>query len=146
MQQACILTINISNSILEVNNITLGINNRVFAIMVYNFATITHRLEYDPSDNTFHDNREVHVKVPGFGDTSSVEYLSPGLIDTFEYFHKTVEYFVDRGYKRGETIRAAPYDWRLAAGTNAWCSSISGKGFPHEKAKHGCRYLARNYT
>eukprot|EP00731_Ephydatia_muelleri_P034178 Em0049g25a len=26
-----------------------------------------------------------------------------------------VEYFVDRGYQRGKSIRAAPYDWRLAA-------------------------------
>ena len=74
-------------------------------------------MEYDPSDNTFHDYPGVHIKVPGFGDTSSVEYLNPGFIDSFEYFHKTVKYFVDRGYKRGETIRAAPYDWRLAAGT-----------------------------
>ena len=32
------------------------------------------------------------------------------------YLHEAVEYFVDRGYKRGKTIRAAPYDWRLAAG------------------------------
>ena len=59
----------------------------------------------------------MNIKVPGFGDTSSVEYLNPGLLkDTIEYFHDMVEYFVDRGYKRGKTIRAAPYDWRLAAG------------------------------
>ena len=45
-----------------------------------------------------------------------MEYLNPGLIDTIQYFHKTVDYFIDRGYKRGKTIRAAPYDWRLAAG------------------------------
>ena len=45
-----------------------------------------------------------------------MEYLNPGLIDTIEYFHKIVDYFVDREYKRGKTIRAAPYDWRLAAG------------------------------
>ena len=74
-------------------------------------------MEYDPSDNTFHDNPKVHIKVPGFGDTLSVEYLNPGWIDTIEYYHEMVEYFVDRGYKRGESIRAAPYDWRLAAGT-----------------------------
>ena len=27
-----------------------------------------------------------------------------------------VEYFVQRGYKADVNIRAAPYDWRLAAG------------------------------
>ena len=78
---------------------------------------ISYRLVYDPTTNSFHDNAKVNIKVPGFGDTSSVEYLNPGLIDTVEYFHDMVEYFVDRGYKRGQTIRAAPYDWRLAAGT-----------------------------
>eukprot|EP00731_Ephydatia_muelleri_P033295 Em0027g43a len=30
-------------------------------------------------------------------------------------FGDTFEYFVDRGYQRGKSIRAAPYDWRLAA-------------------------------
>ena len=52
------------------------------------------------------------IQVPGFGDTRSVEYsLFPIL-----YFHKFVEYFTQRGYVRGKSIRAAPYDWRLAAG------------------------------
>ncbi len=52
--------------------------------------------------------------MPGFGDTGSVEFLDEfGIIPTF---HELVEYFVDRGYVRGESIRAAPYDWRLAAG------------------------------
>ena len=77
---------------------------------------MAYRLVYNPKTNSFHDNKKVKIKVPGFGKTSSVEYLNPGLINTFQYFHKTVDYFVDRGYKRGKTIRAAPYDWRLAAG------------------------------
>ena len=59
----------------------------------------------------------MEIRVPGFGGTSSVEYLDPGIMkNILPYFHDTVKYFVDRGYKRGETIRGAPYDWRLAAG------------------------------
>ena len=48
-----------------------------------------------------------------------MEYLNSAEIDKFKYdaFYTTVQYFVDRGYQRGKTIRAAPYDWRLAAGT-----------------------------
>lgn len=57
----------------------------------------------------------ITVTVPGFGDTNTVERLSTGLI-TFPYLEKFVEYFVERGYKRGRNIRAAPYDWRLAPG------------------------------
>ena len=62
-----------------------------------------------------YSNRDgVTIKVPGFGDTQTIEY-----IDTDDYipsYHDFVQYFVDRGYVRGKNIRAAPYDWRLAAG------------------------------
>ena len=48
-----------------------------------------------------------------------MEYLDAdlsGLIPKFPYFNEFVEYFVNREYERGKTIRAAPYDWRLAPG------------------------------
>ena len=45
-----------------------------------------------------------------------MEHLDVDSFADFLYFHDFVEYFVDRGYERGKTIRAAPYDWRLAAG------------------------------
>ncbi len=48
--------------------------------------------------------------VPDFGGTSAFEF-----INIFPLFYEMVEYFVDRGYKRGKSIRGAPYDWRLAA-------------------------------
>ena len=74
------------------------------------------RLKYDVSTNSYYNNSHVKIHVPGFGKTSGVEYLDPGLIDLIPYMHDMVEYFVDRGYVRGKSIRAAPYDWRLAAG------------------------------
>ena len=60
----------------------------------------------------------MRIHVPGFGKTNGVEYLNTGWIDFIPYFHDMVEYFVDRGYARGKSIRAAPYDWRLAAGVS----------------------------
>ena len=54
------------------------------------------------------------IDVPGFGGTEAVEYM--GRSNTYPYLTTFVEYFVDRGYVRGKSIRAAPYDWRLAAG------------------------------
>jgi len=57
--------------------------------------------------------------VPGFGDTNTVEFLdTPPASPVFNAF---VNYFVARGYERGNTIRAAPYDWRLAAGSARVC-------------------------
>ncbi len=79
-------------------------------------ASCFSRLLYDASTNSFHNNTNVKIHVPGFGDTNGVEYMSTGLVNLAPYFHKAVVYFVERGYERGKTIRAAPYDWRLAAG------------------------------
>ena len=78
-------------------------------------VTITHcRFLYNSTDDTYSNNTGVEVRVPGFGDTRTVEFLdySPPI----PYFNTFVDYFVARGYERGSTIRAAPYDWRLAGG------------------------------
>ena len=82
------------------------------------------RLKYDASTNSYYNNSQVKIHVPGFGKTSGVEYLDPGWIDLIPYFHDMVEYFVDRGYVRGKSIRAAPYDWRLAAGMYACTHTV----------------------
>ena len=77
---------------------------------------VPNRLKYDASSNSYRNNSQVRIHVPGFGKTSGVEYLNTGWIDFLPYFHDMVEYFVDRGYVRGKSICSAPYDWRLAAG------------------------------
>ena len=72
-------------------------------------------LEYDKLNNRYSNADGVDIEVPGFGQTDTVEYIDDlGLLGIF---HNFVEFFVARGYVRGESIRAAPYDWRLAAGT-----------------------------
>lgn len=58
----------------------------------------------------------MNIKVPGFGNTDTVEDLSATGLLNLPYFHQLVDYFVERGYERGKDIRAAPYDWRLAPG------------------------------
>ena len=79
---------------------------------------MSHRLLYDTDTDSFHNNEDVELRAPDFGGTFAIEYLNSAEIDKFKYdaFYTTVQYFVDRGYERGKTIRAAPYDWRLAAG------------------------------
>ena len=62
------------------------------------------------------DSDDIDVRVPGFGNTRTVEQLSQtGLFD-IPYLDVFVSYFVERGYERGVSIRAAPYDWRLGPG------------------------------
>ena len=80
-------------------------------------------LEYNEATNTYKDKTGTEIKVSGFGETCKVEYLASNPVETSctfqlpvgNYFHTFVDYFVARGYQRDKNIRAAPYDWRLAA-------------------------------
>lgn len=76
-------------------------------------------LQYDRNTGQYSSSSDlITVEVPGFGETSTVENLSgeflTSLIPLLDYFRDFVDYFVARGYERGTSIRAAPYDWRLA--------------------------------
>lgn len=80
---------------------------------------ITYRLSYDRNTGQYSSiNNRITVEVPGFGDTETVERLSGSFITgpLLGYFDGFVDYFVKRGYERGKSIRAAPYDWRLGPG------------------------------
>ncbi len=72
------------------------------------------RLEYNSRTNIYTNSPGVEVRVPGFGETETVEFLDTD--KTMESFYTFVEYFVAKGYERGKSIRAAPYDWRFGPG------------------------------
>jgi len=66
----------------------------------------------------------VETRVPGWGDTDSVEYLDPSwsawlLGDAGNYLHGLVTGLVTAGYTRGRDLRAAPYDFRFAPHSQA---------------------------
>ena len=90
------------------------------AILPVYACLIVYRLKYTTKTNTFTNPPEVVVEAKGFGGTRNVEYLDvdfDGAFPIIGEFHIFVEYFVNHlGYKIGKDIRAAPYDWRLAAG------------------------------
>ncbi|KAK3859909.1 hypothetical protein Pcinc_034009 [Petrolisthes cinctipes] len=64
----------------------------------------------------------VETRVPGFGNTTTVETLNPELTSfiSFRYLADMVEALVHTlGYQRGHTVRAAPYDFRKAPNEQA---------------------------
>ncbi|XP_062965189.1 phosphatidylcholine-sterol acyltransferase isoform X1 [Cynocephalus volans] len=97
------------------------------------------RVVYNRSSGRVSNAPGVQIRVPGFGKTYSVEYLDshklagvcPGgkgrgsrlwwdvarapnaATSPTGYMHTLVQNLVNNGYVRDETVRAAPYDWRL---------------------------------
>ncbi|CAC5396696.1 LYPLA3 [Mytilus coruscus] len=65
----------------------------------------------------------VQTKIPGWGDTKTVEWLDPEhvadiLTDGWKstsYFSSIVNAMVEWGYERNVSVRGAPYDFRKAA-------------------------------
>ena len=84
----------------------------------YYFCYCYYSLHYDSATKKYRNTEGVQIETRNFGGTDSVEYLDPStkFFGTTNYFHDLVKHFVGKGYKRGETIRGAPFDWRLAPG------------------------------
>ena len=73
------------------------------------------RLIYDNKTRTTRNNDGVEMKIPDFGNTTSVEYLDVGRSSYALYFGNIVDALVEMGYERKKSIFAAPYDFRKAA-------------------------------
>jgi len=77
------------------------------------------KLVYKKTARTCSNVEGVFTRVPGWGDTSSMEYVDPSwsawaIGDAGNYLHDMVEFLVKQGYTRGSNLRGAPYDFRFA--------------------------------
>ncbi|KAH7978334.1 hypothetical protein HPB49_005204 [Dermacentor silvarum] len=75
------------------------------------------RLVYDNKTRTTRPPDGVHIRVPGFGNTTTVEWLDPSQVSPTAYFTRIVEELVAHGYQRGIDVLGAPYDFRKAPST-----------------------------
>jgi pimeloyl-ACP methyl ester carboxylesterase len=72
------------------------------------------QLDFDEEMGTYSNATGVQVRVPGFGNTTTVEHLSPSLPSKSGYMDQLTAFLVAKaGLVRGTTVRAAPYDFRL---------------------------------
>ncbi|XP_038596694.1 phospholipase A2 group XV isoform X1 [Tachyglossus aculeatus] len=76
------------------------------------------RLIYNKTTRATQFPDGVDVKVPGFGQTFSLEFLDPSKRSVGMYFFNLVESLADWGYRRNGDVRGAPYDWRRAPNEN----------------------------
>lgn len=72
------------------------------------------KLVYDNKTRTTCNSNGVETRVPGLGNTTTVEYVDPSRVPVSGYFNNMVSQMVAFGYERGITIRGAPYDFRKA--------------------------------
>ncbi|GAU96520.1 hypothetical protein RvY_07951 [Ramazzottius varieornatus] len=72
------------------------------------------RLVYNNETGRSEDAPGVEVRVRGFGNSTSVEYLDTSRISLSKYFADIAAYLVAKGYQRDVSIRGAPYDFRKA--------------------------------
>jgi lysophospholipase-3 len=70
-------------------------------------------LDYDNTTKHTLDRPGVDIKIEGFGETDTVEYLDPSRYSATGYYSVIVDALVKKyGHKRGKSIRGVPYDWR----------------------------------
>ncbi len=79
------------------------------------------KLVYDNVTHTTRNNDGVDVRVPGFGNSSSVEYLDPSMNSVSVYFAKVAQKLLLLGYERDVNLHGAPYDFRKAASRIGAC-------------------------
>lgn len=72
------------------------------------------RLLYDNVTRTTRNAPGVETRIPGFGNSSTVEWLDPSMRSPTGYFKDIVTAMIPLGYERGVTVRGAPYDFRKA--------------------------------
>jgi lysophospholipase III len=70
------------------------------------------RLVYDNVTRTTSNSPGVDIRVPGFGNTSTVEWLDPSQVSPGAYFKDIVDLLQKSGYQRNVDVRGAPYDFR----------------------------------
>lgn len=85
------------------------------------------RLVYNSTTRTTSNSPGVLTRVPGFGNSSTVEWLDPTERSPTKYFYNIAETLVVKlNYTRGKDLHGAPYDFRKGP-SNAMGEAVERK-------------------
>ncbi|KAK5971330.1 Phosphatidylcholine-sterol acyltransferase [Trichostrongylus colubriformis] len=90
----------------------LWLNLELFTPLVIDCWVDNMMLVFNSTSGMSSDMPGVDIRIPGFGGTSTVEWLDPSKASQGLYFYTIVDMMVSWGYKRGKNIIGAPFDWR----------------------------------
>ncbi|XP_071174649.1 lysosomal phospholipase A and acyltransferase-like [Mytilus edulis] len=93
---------------------SLWLNLDQLAPFIIDCFTDNMKLLYDREKHVTRNPPGVETKIPGWGDTRTVEWLDPSQCSLPYYFSSIVNAMVKWGYKRKVSVRGAPYDFRKA--------------------------------
>lgn len=94
---------------------SLWLNLELLVPLVIDCFVDNMRLEYNNVTRLTRNSPGVETRVPGFGNSSTVEWLDPSEASPGAYFHNIAEMFVAKlGYRRGVDLHGIPYDFRKA--------------------------------
>ncbi|VDP28772.1 unnamed protein product, partial [Soboliphyme baturini] len=97
---------------------TLWMNLEIVLPIVIDCWIDNMRLVYNETTHTTMNSPGVSIRIPGWGDTATVEWIDPSRISLGNYFVSLVETLVSLGYERNVSVRGAPYDFRKAPNDN----------------------------
>ncbi|CAF5010862.1 unnamed protein product, partial [Rotaria sp. Silwood1] len=70
------------------------------------------RLTYNSTTKKTSNLEGIDIQIPGFGETSTIEYFDSSSYSYSSYFAPIIRSLVTLGYTRGINLRGAPYDFR----------------------------------
>ncbi|XP_046990636.1 phospholipase A2 group XV-like [Schistocerca americana] len=76
------------------------------------------KLVYNNQTRTTSNSDGVEIRIPGFGNSTTVEWIDPSMASEGAYFKDIANTLVPLGYERNISIRGAPYDFRKAPNEN----------------------------
>lgn len=81
------------------------------------------RLVYNNQTHTTSNAPGVDIRVVGFGNCSSVEWIDPSKASAGSYYAAIATMLFNLGYEGNRTLRGAPYDFRKGPSKNCWIFS-----------------------
>lgn len=70
------------------------------------------KLVYNNVTRTTSNSPGVTIRIPGFGNSTYVEWIDPSRASAGSYFKDIASMLCDLGYVRNSSLRGAPYDFR----------------------------------